>query len=132
MDPFTDGGWAQHIEKYVIVDDVYVYAGARWEGRAHSGSHAVLPTDDPNRTDYTDERTTSTEQTTAVLVTKHGVVSFTPPSEIGQFFAGLEIVPQQFRTTSEAIGAATFGNGAKRLEGLPDIFDEPPPFIGWA
>lgn len=111
-----DGGYT-----YVLEGEWVVYSG-------HSGSYGVPP----SPTYYTDavDSTDSTLASSLVTVSP-GAITFSPPISMSPFFSGEDLVPQQFHTGSSTLGSV-YGFGASKLDGFPNIFSSPPPFIGWA
>jgi len=65
------------------------------------------------------------------LITRFGAFAWSPPATMNLFFAGDDYVAHNFYTHSACVGPEVYGYGAKNLNGLPDIFGFPPPFIGW-
>lgn len=98
----------------------YQYAGG-------DGTHLAV-----NNTAQPDYENTTDRTTVAKLVTRSGAYDFSPPVSMTPFFSGSPFVEQTFYTNSAAVGSAVYGHGAYNLEGFPNLFISPPPFIGWA
>lgn len=124
----STGVWGSILQKYVTTGGVTSLVGEWYQYRAHSGSWGT-PT---SKTDFSGRVASHDQELAAKLVTRSGGYAFSPPMSLGPFFAGTPMVEQQFNTHSASVGAAAYGHGAKNLEGFPDRFESPPPFIGWA
>lgn len=79
-----------------------------------------------------DLHTVSESIAASKLVTKAGSFDFSPLASLSPFYSGIPLVEQQYHTHSAGVGSAAYGHGAVNLEGFPNTFSSPPPFIGWA
>lgn len=124
----TTSSWGTLLQKFNSYDGGYTYVQeGEWLIRAAHSSSWVTPT---TKTDFSGRVTTTNSSLGSMLVTRSGGYDFTPPASLSAFFSGAPVVEQQYVTHSSTLGPA-YGHGANNLEGFPDRFESPPPFIGW-
>lgn len=128
-DGYTDN-WGRKIIKATTYDGGYTYVneGSWIIYSGHSGSYGYPP----SPAYYTGAVDTTDSVLASFLVSvSSGPIPFSPPISMSPFFSGDDLVSQQFHTGSSTLGAV-YGFGASKLDGFPNIFASPPPFIGWA